>query len=196
MPILSKSLKIRRRFICLSCGDDAVRANEFKNFVHALNEDDYKIFKFPIIRGLKLNTIIAYYKWLSSLKFSDVVVTHTIYGDEHQHPQHILLGITILLLSIRNRFKVVMIGNAKIAFSVMLKRTFSSQFMFTTVIHFPLKIFLFLLFKLLFKSVKRVSGDPDIRKKVIQCYKSQNLDYKIFNENNYVIYEMRWVHEK
>ena len=147
-PILDDK-KYYKEFYCLTCGDNPIRKNEFRSFMKSLQFEPNTIGYFPIVRGFKLRWMYTYYRDIvARCENSDLIVTHTIYGDEHFHPQHVMLALPVLLYCIRYRVNLVCYGNPSLAFTYLKERHILSK---SNLPMFLIKLLLLITHKLLFR---------------------------------------------
>ena len=102
--------------ICLTCGSNKVRSKEFNNSVKFTNKiADFKIFDEPIIRGIKLNKLSHYYSLIEKNlpENCEAIFTHSIFGDHHFHPQHVLLSLASIKVARNKSTKLFTCGDIK-----------------------------------------------------------------------------------
>jgi len=91
----NKINNVNINLICITGKNDIVRNEEFINAMKAINLNKYSILEHEIPQrgGITLNNLNDYFlKGLQELNLKDteidLLITHSPYGDEHQHVQH------------------------------------------------------------------------------------------------------------
>ena len=195
-PFLNSSLfnnsrKCLVNVYCLTCKDHTVRSKEFALFMDSLSVN-YKIYDYKIVRGMNFFNIYRYYRWIknnvNTLSNQTLFVTHSIYGDDHFHPQHIFLSIATLLYVRIYRYDVLFSNNLLFANTFYKSSFYSSN---QNLIFKYLKLFLMLLSRIIYKKSFFMSCRKSTIKKSISCYKSQNLSYNTLIENKFHFSEFR-----
>ena len=187
-PILEDK-KYHKEFYCLTCGDNPIRRSEFKSFMNTLRFDYNTMGCFPIVRGFKLHWMYTYYRDIvARFENPDLIVTHTIYGDEHFHPQHVMLALPLLMYCIRNRVNLVCYGNPNLAFSYLKESNILSK---SSIPMFLIKLLLLITHKFLFRRDGRATISDNVRRNATLSYRTQDLNYKIFEKNEYQRYKLR-----
>ena len=92
---LNKMPSINVHLICITGGNNETRHNEFKKVMEKINIKSFVVLEhdIPKVGGIFLNNLDQYFtQGLKQLNLSekniDLLVTHSPYGDEHQHVQH------------------------------------------------------------------------------------------------------------
>ena len=87
--------------VCLTCKDNFVRSKELSE-ISVYYKFDVSIYSSPIIRRFSYKEICCMRDIISD-EFSDntdVFFTHALYGDDHFHPQHIIISLICLYYSV------------------------------------------------------------------------------------------------
>lgn len=195
-PHVDNNMRFEQKLVCLTCRDNSSRSDEFYSFMSDLNITRYEILDLPIIRGFQFRWLRIYYRLLREHKHAvSRIITHTVYGDEHQHPQHVLLALASLVFGIVHKVDVICYGNSKIALKVLLRRTlkaisYKNSIKVTGVL--LVKLLLFLIHYIFFKKHRTHSLSSEIRLCGAKNYLSQSLNYEIFNENKYIEYRLKF----
>ena len=104
---------IYKKLFCLTCKSNKVRRSEFIEITKLLG-CSHKQFDLPIVRGLAAN----YFKDTNHLlkpiiKKSNISVTHSLFGDDHFHPQHSIISLVCFINCIRYKTKMIVSKSQK-----------------------------------------------------------------------------------
>lgn len=194
--IFGKLFKFNSKVICLTCKSNSIRSTEFENIVKYLKCSSLH-YDLPIIRGFAIGEFIKTYQLLrKSLKTdTDICVTHSLYGDDHFHPQHSLISIVCLFWCIKNRKSIIVHRSPKSIFNHIVVLLFKqTDFMsIKSILFLPIKILLIVLDFMIFKKIIKISADKNILEAAQKIYKSQSLEYHSFLKNEYSYAEIRYI---
>ena len=199
-PLILKTKKLmnnlglkefKLHIICLTCGSNKVRSKEFSNSIKFTNKiANFQIFDEPIIRGIKLDKLSHYYSLIERNlpKNCEAIFTHSIFGDNHFHPQHVLLSLASIKVARNKNTKLFTCGDAGSSIKSIKEYLFNKKFLVNGLSGAGktlIKIFLIFLFILFFKRV----GSFSIERKKLECfreiYSSQSLEYPSFIDNSF-----------
>ena len=135
----------KKKLFCLTCKSNKVRRSEFIEITKLLG-CSHKQFDLPIVRGLAAN----YFKDTNHLlkpiiKKSNISVTHSLFGDDHFHPQHSIISLVCFINCIRYKTKMIVSKSQKNFFLVLLSAFSRTNYKsFKSILFLPLKITLIL----------------------------------------------------
>ena len=180
-PFLRYHNPLNSHFVtCLTCSDNIIRRSEFVYFLSSL-KIKHKIFNFPIKRGFNIFLILKYFLFLiknfHTANGKTLIITHSIYGDDHFHPQHIFLSFACLLLAKSCNYSLINSNNHEAA--LLYLRTLKLSF--TKI----LKVSLFKLSLFIYRSNVIMTCNKSTLDFATMAYKSQNLGYPSFLSNKF-----------
>jgi hypothetical protein len=166
------------KVICLTCADDPIRRAEFHRAseVFGFISDIHSL---PIDRGLNFALIRKMWE-LVSPEFSenyDACFTHSPYGDDHFHPQHMIVSLICTTLGCLRRVPVIynstLLSKTELAFSAARRSKFKVRSIFFVFI----KLFTILTTFLITKKLLTLRVDVQDLNLAKSSYSSQNLTY-------------------
>jgi len=179
--------------VCMTCEDDPIR---FKEFTALASHVGYRaaIYDTPIVRGLSFENYFRILKRVQSYVSSDTkeCATHSLYGDDHFHPQHVLLSIAVTYVCIRQGVRVIVADcscSAAQLFLRALKRTDWRRL--KSIALLPFKFVLIIAHKLVFTSSKLYQAEQSLLDSASLIYASQSLEYPSFVDNLYRFSSLR-----
>lgn len=181
--------------VCMTCRDHPVRSREFKEMASLVGYR-YIMYDIPIIRGLSFENYREILQRVLSNVSSDTTecATHSLYGDDHFHPQHVLLSIAVTYVCVRQGIRLYVADcsyNTFRLFIRVLKRT--DWMKLKSIALLPIKLFLVIIHKILFTSSKSCQAEEGVLESANLIYLSQSLDYPSFVENSYRFSSLREV---
>ena len=175
------------KVVCMTCKDDPIRSTEFKRLADCVGFQG-EIFNIPIVRGFSLENYYQILKQVQSCVSlgAEKCVTHSLYGDDHFHPQHVLLSIAVTYVCIRQGLRIV-VAECDCSTIQLFLRAFkrTDWRRLKSIAFLPLKLALIIIHKILFKPEGLYQADQDILDNARFTYTSQSLEYPSFIENSY-----------
>ena len=181
--------------------DDEVRRAEFEQALQELSTPG-DILTLPITRRLSvgyLRAISASLREQNARGGFDTIATHSLVGDDHFHPQHIMTAMAALLFSLRHKLNLVVYD----PFPDETAAQTVSRFWRMTEGRGPARIakatarsLLWILHIVIFR--QRLSpmkvNDLSVLNRLQHIYKSQNLGYQSFTQNLWHYRALRPLH--
>ena len=183
-----------RELICLTCKSNKIRRSEFIKITNHIKCSPIH-FDLPIVRGLPILHFKENYKLIYPIikNKTNICVTHSLYGDDHFHPQHSIISLVCLFSRINLRIPMIVPKSQKnliyVLFSAFTVRTnFKS---IKSILFIPIKIILIFLDYILFNKKYQLVADNEILFEAKRIYKSQSLEYHSYKINKYSFGEIR-----
>lgn len=174
------------KVVCLTCQDHSKRSAEFKNCAKHYGFQ-YSFFNTPISRKLSFKELMDIWKIISS-EFDneiDICVTHAIYGDDHFHPQHMLISLVCLVNSFSRGIPLIFSHSSKPLFLVLKDAFVRTDFTIKSFIFLPIKVVAIFLSYLISSPYIVASADIADIKCAKEIYSSQSFDYKNIHDNKF-----------
>ena len=171
---------------CMTCQDDEVRAKEFEKICEYYKFDG-SIYDLRITRSFVNANVIAIWGMVSGEldKQTDCCITHALYGDDHFHPQHMLISTVCLSICLARRIPIIFSHSSKSykwLFSSAINRT---EFTLKSLFFLVVKLMMIGLTGLLTRYYCTARAQPADLNNAIQIYSSQSLSYINVIENKF-----------
>lgn len=181
--------------VCMTCKDDPIRSKEFAALAAHVGFRAV-ISDIPIARGLSFKNFSRILELVRSnvSPGTKECSTHSLYGDDHFHPQHILLCIAVTYVCIKKGLRLTVAdSNCSTAqlFFKAVKRTDWKRF--KSILLLPVKLFLIMLHKIVFAPGKLRQADQLLLDRARLIYASQSLEYPSLVSNLYRFSTLRKV---
>ena len=177
---------IVNKVVCLTCEDHAKRSIEFRECAKYYGFQ-YSFYNTPISRKLSFTEFKTMWEVISS-EFDDgidVCLTHAIYGDDHFHPQHILISFICLIQSLSRGVPLIFSHSSKSLASLLMDALRRTDFTVKSFIFLPIKVFTIFLSYLVSSPYIVVSANEVELKIAKQVYSSQSFDYINIGNNKF-----------
>lgn len=185
------SLRITK-VACITCQNDDQRASEFKKICEYY-ECDSSIYNAPIIRSIFNSHVRDTWANISGElnKQTDICITHSLYGDDHFHPQHILVSIICLTICLARGIPIIFSHTSKSYKWLVRLALTRTEFTFKSLSFLVIKLVMIGLTKLITQHYLTARADQIDLDNANEIYTSQSLGYVNVIENMFSFQVLR-----
>lgn len=183
---------IIKKVVCLTSKNNVQRKSEFKKICEYYGCEG-SIYNIPIKRSIFSSNFRNTWSKISGELNSkcDICITHALYGDDHFHPQHILVSLFCLIQCLTRRKTIIFSHTSKSYASLVKSAITRTELTFKSLIFLGIKLTMIGLTKLFSKQYTTASADQIDLDKANDIYISQSLHYVNIIDNNFNFHILR-----